>query len=136
MKNKKIKKIKTINMKNNQNIYKPIFLVFFMLCSSILFSQNKQSKNKEVVIKTSSQCGMCKDKLEGVLNYTKGIIYSELDVPTQKLTVKFKPNKISFEELKNLIAEIGYDADDVKAKEENIKKLPKCCQPGAHFKLD
>ena len=48
--------------------------------------------------------------------------------------MKFKPNKISFVELKNKIAAIGYDADDVRAKEEDVKKLPRCCQPGAHFK--
>ena len=77
---------------------------------------------------------MCKDKVEGVLNFTKGIVYADLDVPTQRLTVKFKPNKISFVELKNKIAAIGYDADDVKAKEEDVRKLPKCCQPGSHFK--
>lgn len=125
-----------MNMNSTFNLKKATFLLFFVFTTGFCLSQKTEVKSKKVVIKTSSQCGMCKDKIEGVLNYTKGIVYANLDVPTQKLTVKFKPNKISFVQLKNKIADIGYDADDVKAKEENIKKLPKCCQPGAHFKLD
>tara|TARA_X000000368_G_C22560716_1_gene506293 strand:+ start:40 stop:411 length:372 start_codon:yes stop_codon:yes gene_type:complete len=116
------------------NLKQTIFILLFILTTGFCFSQKTEVKSKKVVIKTSSQCGMCKDKIEGVLNYTKGIVYANLDVPTQRLTVKFKPNKISFVELKNKIADIGYDADDVKAKEEDVKKLPRCCQPGAHFK--
>ena len=118
------------------NLKKVTFLLFFVFTTGLCLSQKTEVKSKKVVIKTSSQCGMCKDKIEGVLNYKKGIVYANLDVPTQRLTVKFKPNKISFVELKNTIADIGYDADDVKAKKENVAKLPKCCQPGSHFKID
>ena len=106
--------------------------MFTLITSSFL----GQTKTQKVVIKTSTQCGMCKERIEKELNYTKGIIYSELDVPTQRLTVKFKPAKISLLALKEKIAKVGYDADEVKAKEEDVKKLPKCCQPGSHFKLD
>ena len=108
--------------------------LLFMFTTGFCLSQKAEVKSQKVIIKTSTQCGMCKDKVEGVLNFTKGIVYADLDVPTQRLTVKFKPNKISFVELKNKIAAIGYDADDVKAKEEDVRKLPKCCQPGSHFK--
>ncbi|MDG1842245.1 MAG: heavy metal-associated domain-containing protein [Crocinitomicaceae bacterium] len=118
-------------------INKTSFLsLVFLFITFFSFSQKKEAKTQKVVIKTSTQCGMCKEKIEEELNYSKGIIYSELDVPTQMLTVKFKPAKISLQALKQKIAKIGYDADEVKAKEEDIQKLPKCCQPGAHFKLD
>ena len=118
-------------------IFKTSFLsLVFLFTTFFSFSQKKDAKTQKVVIKTSTQCGMCKERIEEELNYTKGIIYSELDVPTQKLTVKFKPAKISLQALKQKIAKIGYDADEVKAKEEDIQKLPKCCQPGAHFKVD
>ena len=105
-------------------------VIFTFITSSFL----GQTKTQKVVIKTSTQCGMCKERIEEELNYTKGVIYSELDVPSQSLTVKFKPAKISLLALKEKIAKVGYDADEVKAKEEDIQKLPKCCQPGMHFK--
>ena len=129
--------MKKNNFNMNNMINKSSFLsLVFLLVTFFGFSQKKDAKTQKVVIKTSTQCGMCKERIEEELNYTKGIIYSELDVPTQKLTVKFKPAKISLTALKQKIAKVGYDADEVKAKEEDIQKLPKCCQPGAHFKVD
>ena len=32
--------------------------------------------------------------------------------------------------MKEKINSIGYDADELKAKSEIVKKLPLCCQPG------
>ena len=48
------------------------------------------------------------------------------------LTIKFKSKKTTADDLRKRVAAIGYTADDVKPKEEDVKKLPLCCQPGAH----
>jgi periplasmic mercuric ion binding protein len=90
----------------------------------------KQDKVQSATIQTSAECGSCKERIEEKLNYTKGIVYSNLDVPTKVLTVKFKTEKISLDEIKKIVSELGYDADDIKANHEKQLKLPKCCQPG------
>lgn len=87
-------------------------------------------KPKEAVIKTSSECGMCKERIEEKLNYTKGIVYSTLDISTKQLTVRYKESKISLVEIKYILSELGYDADEVKANSESQKNLPACCRPG------
>ena len=87
-------------------------------------------KAEKVVIKTSAECGDCKERIESKLNYTKGISFAELDYETKELTVKFKPDKITLAEIKKIISELGYDADEVKANAVEQKKLPLCCQPG------
>ncbi len=92
-------------------------------------AQEKQQKIQTVVIMTSSECGDCKDRIEEGLNYTKGVVFAELDVETKKVTVRFVTKKISLQQVKEAIAAIGYDADDVKAVPAAQKKLPKCCQP-------
>ena len=92
-------------------------------------AQEKQQKIQTVVIMTSSECGDCKERIEGALNYTKGVVFAELDVETKKVTVRFVTKKISLQQVKEAIAAIGYDADDVKAVPAAQKKLPKCCQP-------
>lgn len=84
---------------------------------------------KEVKIKTSSECGMCKERIEGKLDYTKGIKNSNLDIDSKVLTVKYDPNKITVEQIKTIVVELGYDADDQKANTEAQQNLPKCCQP-------
>jgi copper chaperone CopZ len=92
-------------------------------------AQEKKSGNETVIIQTSAQCGDCKERIEELLNYTKWVTFAELDLITKKVTVKFKPSKVTLSEIKQKISDLGYDADDIKANAEGIKKLPACCQP-------
>jgi len=103
---------------------KNILIILMLFVSASVIAQS------EVVIQTSAECGSCKERLEGKLNYTKGVKYAELDLQTMKLTVGYAPKKISVDEIREIISELGYDADDVKANPEAVKKLPVCCQPG------
>ena len=90
-------------------------------------------KSQTVVFQTSAQCGMCKDRIEGAMNFVPGVKYAELNMKDMSLSIKYNTKKISAGELRKRVAEIGYTADDVVPKEEDVKKLPLCCQPGAHI---
>lgn len=107
-------------MKNTLVIIGFLFLLVSMV----------KPKPVQVVIQTSAECNDCKVRIEEKLNYTKGIVFSELNFNTKELTVKFRPDKITLEQIKQLVSELGYDADEVKANPEAQKKLPTCCQPG------
>jgi len=102
---------------------KPLILIVSILFSAQVYSQ-------EVKIHTSAECGQCKERLETKLNYTKGIKYAELDLATQDVVIGYNAKKITLEEIKQIIAETGYDADEVKAKQEAVNELPMCCRPG------
>lgn len=90
----------------------------------------KEKKVEEKVIQTSAECNECKERLETKLNYTKGIRFAELDVPSKKLTVEYKTKTISLTEIKTIISELGYDADELKANSDAYKALPECCKVG------
>jgi periplasmic mercuric ion binding protein len=103
----------------------------FILLSTLFLNFGLQAqKTQEVQIQTSAECGDCKQRIEDKLNYVGGIRFAELDVPSKVLTVKFQQAKISLTEIKKIISEIGYDADEIKAIPEAVQALPKCCQPG------
>jgi copper chaperone CopZ len=102
-----------------------ILSLFFVLLSAMSYGQ----KSITIQIQTSAQCDDCKERIEGKLNYTKGIKFAELDNQTKIVTVKYDPKKIELLAIKQTIAKIGYDADEVKAAKEDVEKLPKCCQP-------
>lgn len=105
-------------------------LFFFVLfVSSFGFSQKPASKTETVVIMTSAECDECKERIEGSLNYTKGIKFAELDVNSRKLTVKFKNDVITLAEIKKQISSLGYNADEVLADPVAFEKLPACCKP-------
>src|SRR5690242_12849836 len=79
---------------------------------------------KEVKIKTSAQCDMCKKRIEDGLFTQKGVVSAELDVTTKTVTIKYRGNKVTEDELRTYISSLGYDADDVIANKEAYDKLP------------
>lgn len=105
---------------------KVIFIFVMLFAGGMAMAQ----KTETVKIKTSAECGDCKERIEEKLNYTKGVVFAELDVESKVVTVKYKKDKITLDQVKKTIAEVGYDADEVKAVPEKQKKLPLCCQPG------
>lgn len=107
-------------------------LTMLLLVQTISFGQDKKAKFETATIQTSAECGDCKERIEGMLNYTKGVKFAELDVPSRKLTVKFATATITLAEIKQKLSDLGYDADEVKANHEAYEKLPSCCKIGGH----
>ena len=88
----------------------------------------EQPKVEEISFKTSAICGMCEERIEDKLNYTKGVIFAELDDETKVLTVKYKTKQLNSRKVKAIVASIGYDAGEIEKNEEAYKDLPKCCK--------
>ncbi|HLV41683.1 MAG TPA: heavy-metal-associated domain-containing protein [Brumimicrobium sp.] len=102
------------------------------LMAGYVTAQKGEPKKRVTFIQTNAQCEDCKERIEGKLNFTSGIIYSDMDLESKIVEVKYNSKKISIDEVRKLISEIGYDADDLKAVESAQKELPGCCQPGGH----
>ena len=90
--------------------------------------KSSTSTVQEVKIKTSAQCGMCKDRLEGAMAYEKGVKKSVLDLNDKVLTVTYDAKKTSPEKLRLLVAKTGYDADEIPADKTAYDALPPCCK--------
>ena len=106
-----------------------ILMSLFTLLSNELSAQ----KSKTIEFHTSAQCGMCKNAIEGAMNFERGIQFVELNLDNMFLTVKYKTKIHTEKSVKKLVAELGYSAGEVKANEKAMNELPKCCQPGAHL---
>lgn len=102
-------------------------ILSFTLANSTL----AQKEVKTIEIKTSSQCGECKERIEKAFAFEKGVKKARLDVDTKVLTVVYKTSKTNPDVIKKVVANVGYDADDVLADKEAYKNLPKCCKKGA-----
>jgi mercuric ion binding protein len=109
---------------------KKYLVLFCIFCAFNSQAQDKKGSFETDTILTSAECENCKERIEDMLNYTKGVKFAELEVKTKKLVVKFNTDKITLSEIKQKLSELGYDADEVKANESAQKKLPLCCQPG------
>lgn len=102
------------------------------LLSTGVFAQKKAPKEADIVIQTSAVCDMCKETMESELIYEKGIKKVVLDLSDMKLHVTYDPRKTDSLSIKNAIAALGYDADEVPATEEGYRDLHPCCKKDAH----
>lgn len=112
----------------NKNM-KKVIILFALAFIANGASAQELKKVEEVKIQTSAKCFDCKERIEGALNYVKGVQFAELDNDSKVVTVRYKTKKVTLEKIKAEIAAVGYDADEVKAVEAAIEKLPACCKP-------
>ena len=101
-----------------------LILALFMFAG--LYSAD--GKFETIKIKTSSQCGECKERIEEALAFEKGVKTAELDVETKIVTVTYKKSKTSPEKIRKAISKVGYDADKVAADPKAYSKLDACCK--------
>lgn len=113
---------------------KQILATLFILISIVSFAQdNKNKKEAELKIQTSSVCKMCKATIEKDMIFEKGVKSADLDVETGILTVTYLTKKTDPQIIRERITKIGYNADTLKRETEAFKKLPDCCQrPDIH----
>ncbi|MGB6035645.1 MAG: heavy metal-associated domain-containing protein [Cryomorphaceae bacterium] len=103
-------------------------ILAFCAIAMISFANNPG----EITVKSSVVCEMCKETIEEGLAYEKGIKRVAVDVEANTIFVKYNDKKLSDDEVKNLIAGLGYAADDVKPVKEAYDNLHGCCKmPGA-----
>ena len=107
---------------------KKVLGVMMLLLFFNVSAQETKSKTATIKIKTSAVCEMCKDRIEEDLNYTKGIVFAELNLVNKVLTVKYKTKVITAAQIRQVISNIGYHADSVERNEESFNALPGCCR--------
>jgi len=101
---------------------KNVLLVLLVAIPALAMSQNT-----EITIKTSAVCLTCKKAIEQALMDEKGVKFANLDTATKTVKVIYNASKTNPEKLRAAISLAGYDADDVPADPEAVKKLDPCC---------
>ncbi|MEQ9188816.1 MAG: hypothetical protein RLP15_13865 [Cryomorphaceae bacterium] len=85
---------------------------------------------KEVVEDTllvKGICGMCKDRIEEAA-YGKGVKYVSWDKATDQLSMAYRADKTSLEEIEKRILAAGHSTENHVAERDNYAKLPDCCK--------
>ena len=115
-------------MNRSINIRKAILLTALVVFFTPAVTMAAGSAPVTIRIKTSSQCEMCKERIEEALAFERGVQGSDLDLETQIVTVSFKPKRTTPEKIRKAISKVGYDADDTPADAKAYSKLPACCK--------
>lgn len=110
-----------------RNLFLSGLMALTLTSTSLLATDDK---DKEIKIKTSAVCTMCKARIERNLAFEKGVKEATLDVDTKVVTIRYNPAKTDVTRLKANITKTGYDADEVVADSKGYAKLPSCCKKG------
>ena len=100
--------------------------VLLILAQSAGYSQSRNIE--EVEIKTSAQCPMCKESIEKMLTFERGVRHALLDLETKIVTVRYNSRRTDADILRKAITKLGYDADDKEGDSEAYANLPACCK--------
>ncbi len=101
--------------------------VLLILVQPAAYSQLLRN-TQEVEIKTSAQCPMCKESIEEMLTFERGVRHALLDMETKIVTVRYNSRRTDADRLRKAITKLGYDADDMEGDSEAYENLPACCK--------
>jgi copper chaperone CopZ len=108
-------------------------LYFLLLVSAgLVFTASAQQK-KPITVKIQTpgmQCDECKKRVEDYLKYEEGVTKVVAWPKSKYVSVTYLADRTNIENIKTAIANVGYDADDVKADEKAYAKLDGCCKKG------
>ena len=112
-------------MKSITTVSLSLILLFAISISKV--SAQKPTVKTET-FKVYGNCEMCKETIEDALRKKDGIVKKDWSTKTKMITVSFDTTLITLSQIKQKIADVGYDTEEFQAKEETYKSLHKCCQ--------
>lgn len=106
-------------------------LIFGMVLLLVTYSaqaQTKKNKNAKHDVEVNGNCEMCKKRIENAAYSVKGVKSADYHLDDHMLHLIINEEKCSVLEVEQAIANVGYDTQNVKAKDEVYEKLHSCCQ--------
>ena len=104
---------------------KTLFGIALSLLISI--SAQAQSKITNTTLEVDGVCGMCKKRIENAA-YLPGVKKVNWDVETHALSLTFRNDKVSQEEIIASINEAGHDVESAPASTEQYENIHGCCR--------
>jgi mercuric ion binding protein len=107
---------------------KILSLLLVGLTTTVLVHAQQQRQLTATIKTPTVQCQECKERIEKYLSHEEGIVKVNVDYKKKTATVTYLTDRTNVENIKALIANTGYDADDVTAEPDAYKRLPTCCK--------
>ena len=101
-----------------------ILITFFL---AISFSVSAQKEVKTITIHVDGICGMCEERIENALD-VKGVKSAEWDKNSHQCEISYRVDKISEEELHQLLNDAGHDTEKSTASAEAYESVHACCK--------
>lgn len=108
-----------------KNIVLGMMLLFVTLSTQ---AQEKKNKNAKYSIEVNGNCEQCKKRIEKAAFGVSGVKSADWNMDNHNLTLILNEDKSSLTDVKNAVAKVGHDADNVKATDADYQQLHSCCK--------
>lgn len=106
-----------------------LFLLFGLLISSSVNSQDSKGPTMEVVFKTLGNCGMCKYAIENASLNVTGVSEAYWDYTSDQTTITYDTEVTDVHTVMQAIADVGYDTEWYEAPAAAYAELVgTCCE--------
>ena len=102
-------------------------IVCLVGCSAIISRDASNQSLQEISIPTA-QCGMCTARIDKALSSVDGILKYKVELDDLKVKVKYNNKIISLQQIEQIIAKTGYQANNIPADIDAYNKLAMCCR--------
>ena len=104
-----------------------IFGMMLLMVTVSIQAQEKKNKNAKYNVEVNGNCEQCKNRIEKAALSVAGVKSAEWHLDDHILHLIINEEKCSITDVKQAIANVGHDTEDIKAKDEVYEKLHHCC---------
>ena len=104
-----------------------IFGMMLLMVTVSIQAQEKKNKNAKYNVEVNGNCEQCKKRIEKAALSVAGVKSAEWHLDDHILHLIINEEKCSITDVKQAIANVGHDTEDIKAKDEVYEKLHHCC---------
>ena len=108
-----------------RNLVLGMMLLFVTLSAQ---AQDKKNKNAKYNIEVNGNCEQCQKRIQKAAFSVPGVKSADWHIDDHILHLIINEEKCTVLDVKNAIAKVGHDTDEVKSTSEAYNKLPDCCQ--------
>ena len=106
-------------------------IILGMMLLFVAFSgqaQDKKSKNAKHTIEANGNCDQCQKRIQKAAYSVSGVKSAIWNIETHELSLILNEEKCSILDVKKAVANVGHDADEVKASNDVYENLHSCCK--------
>ncbi|WP_293873920.1 cation transporter [Flavobacterium sp.] len=91
-------------------------------------AQEKKNKNAHYEFEVNGNCEQCQKRIQKAAFSVTGVKSAVWNIESHQLSVSINEEKCSLVDVKNAVAKVGHDTDEIKATNAVYDKLHACCQ--------
>jgi len=106
---------------------KKVILITILLGFTALTQSQTKNKNAKHTFEVNGNCDQCQKRIQKAAFSVSGVKMAMWDMESHQMTVLINEEKCELLAVKQAIAKVGHDSDEVKATDEAYQNLHGCC---------